>query len=306
MVWRNLTNFWRCRSIPSLLCFTTNQPVAARHVGLFRALSSLRDSSQNGRKTSQVSHSTIIQPDATGHFGPFRALLTGRTSPFARQFAPSSCSLQIRNYASKNTKKDKKGPKVIEFSSDEIGDVVDMKEYESALKNLVEEFREQLAKQFVLRTSSASFDAVLVEVNGQKTHLNEIAQITFKTPQLIMINLSATPNDVQPVVTALNQSGLNLNPQVEGHIVYIPVPKVSRDHREAISKGAKAACNKFKERMRHIQNTYVKLAKAKEDASADVVHNAVKGIMQLAEQHGKELDSSLAAKQKDLLGTEER
>lgn len=72
---------------------------------------------------------------------------------------------------------------------------------------------------------SATFDEVMVELNGKKTHLNEIAQITFKTPQLIMINLSATPSYLQPVLTALNASGLNLNPQVEGHIIYLAVPK---------------------------------------------------------------------------------
>ncbi|GAV02007.1 hypothetical protein RvY_12625 [Ramazzottius varieornatus] len=168
--------------------------------------------------------------------------------------------------------------------------------------NLVEEFRDTLQKQFSLRTSAASFDTISVELDGKKLPLNNIAQITFKTPQLIMINLASTPTYVQPVVAALNSSGLNLNPQIEGHVIYLPVPKVSREHRETVSKNAKTALNKFKERIRAVQNGYVKEAKNSVSASEDLIHNVVTKLMQLSDKYGKDLEALLAAKQKDLLG----
>ena len=80
-------------------------------------------------------------------FSSKTSFLNGDSS--APSFNPPLC-----RYASKNVKKDKKGPKIIKVSDEELGTVVDFEEYETALKNLVEEFRDQLAKQFVLRTSS--------------------------------------------------------------------------------------------------------------------------------------------------------
>lgn len=53
--------------------------------------------------------------------------------------------------------KDKKGPKVVEIPSEEMEQIVPMKEYDQSLRNLVEEFREQLSKQFSLRTSSGKW-----------------------------------------------------------------------------------------------------------------------------------------------------
>ena len=49
-------------------------------------------------------------------------------------------------------------------------------------------------------------------------------------------------------------SGLNLNPQQDGTRIYVPIPKVTREHREKLSKGAKERCNETKEQLKKIQN----------------------------------------------------
>ena len=49
-------------------------------------------------------------------------------------------------------------------------------------------------------------------------------------------------------------SGLNLNPQQDGTRIYVPIPKVTREHREKMSKGAKERCNETKEQLKKIQN----------------------------------------------------
>jgi ribosome recycling factor len=49
-------------------------------------------------------------------------------------------------------------------------------------------------------------------------------------------------------------SGLNLNPQQEGTRIYVPIPKVTREHREKLAKGAKQKCNETKDLLRKVQS----------------------------------------------------
>ena len=57
-------------------------------------------------------------------------------------------------YASKNMKKEKKGAKIVELTPEEAESVINFPEYERAMENVVEEFRDTLQKQFSLRISS--------------------------------------------------------------------------------------------------------------------------------------------------------
>ena len=59
--------------------------------------------------------------------------------------------------------------------------------------------------------------------------------------------------------TLRETSGLNLNPQQDGTRIYVPIPKVTREHREKLSKGAKQKCNETKEQLRKLQSKKISL-----------------------------------------------
>jgi ribosome recycling factor len=55
--------------------------------------------------------------------------------------------------------------------------------------------------------------------------LQELAQVGRKNPQLAVLNLVSLPDAIQPVLLAIRESGMNLNPQQEGTTIYVPLPK---------------------------------------------------------------------------------
>ena len=57
--------------------------------------------------------------------------------------------------------------------------------------------------------------------------------------------------------TLRESSGLNLNPQQDGTRIYVPIPKVTREHREKLGKAAKQKCNETKDLLRKAQNKKV-------------------------------------------------
>jgi len=123
-----------------------------------------------------------------------------------------------------------------------------------------------------------------------------------KNPNLIAINMSDFPVAIKPAIRAITESGSGLNPQQEGTMIYVSVPKLTREHRENLAKNAKSLYMKAKEEIKLIQNSFVKDAKDKTDLSKDLVFNASNQIMAMAEQCSSNLEKMMKDKQKELLG----
>ena len=70
--------------------------------------------------------------------------------------------------------------------------------------------------------------------DGDKYPLNEITSISKKDPKKIIIDASAFPQAAQNIMTAIRDSGMNLNPQQEGLTIFVPIPKVTKEFREKL------------------------------------------------------------------------
>lgn len=80
--------------------------------------------------------------------------------------------------------------------------------------------------------------------------MGDLATVVRKQNDLIL-NLSSSPNAVKAAITAINRSGLNLNPQSDGHIIYMKLPRITSEHREDLIKSVKSVGNATKD---HIRN----------------------------------------------------
>lgn len=104
------------------------------------------------------------------------------------------------------------------------------------------------------------------------------------------------------VKTAILTSGLNVNPQQEGTTFYVPVPRVTREHREMLVKNAKSLCEKTKERLRHIQNNYDReLKKGKQTHSEDLIYNLHETVLATTKTYSEKAHEIMETKQQELL-----
>lgn len=71
----------------------------------------------------------------------------------------------------------------------------------------------------------------------------------MKNPETIVINFTENPSAIKPARIALQNAALCVNPQQEGAILYIPLPKSSRERREQITSSAKKIFNDYKKRL---------------------------------------------------------
>jgi ribosome recycling factor len=191
---------------------------------------------------------------------------------------------------------------VVRVNEEEMSELIDVEAYKAQLDELTEQMRNDFIKQLSVRNAAGALEQLEVEFDGDKYPLQELAQVGRKTPQLAVLNLSSLPDACQAVMKAIQDSGMNLNPQQEGTTIYVPLPKVTREHRENLSRNAKSLFTKYKTAYQTVQNRYVKQCRSsKEGVSEDLVFSVQKQIMKLASDYIQEAEKLLQIKQKELL-----
>jgi len=209
----------------------------------------------------------------------------------------------VRNYAKGKGKPGKgKKAKNINVSDEEMEELINVDKMRDQFDGAVSNLRDEYIQNLTIRTSLGSIESLEVEFEGDMYPLQEVAQVIRKSPQMLQINAATFPSATTSIVQALQHSGMNLNPQQEGTTIYVPIPKVTKDHRENLSKNAKVLYNKCRDHLRDVANRYVRKVKAKEgQASDDLIHDVELKIREIMEDHVKEAEQMMTSKQKELL-----
>lgn len=160
--------------------------------------------------------------------------------------------------------------------------------------------RQVLFLEVFFAKSSCFLSSLEVTYDGIQVHLADIVQIVRKQNDF-MLNMSATPSAVKPTMMALTESGLGLNPQQDGHMIYLKMPKVTTEHRQALIKSVKALAQKYKDSIKDrnmIKKFYIKHdKKVSQDLMADVQAN----VAYYLKTRATEIDDIVAKKVESLM-----
>lgn len=209
----------------------------------------------------------------------------------------------------KKEKSKKGGKPKVKLSDEELNQVIDVEELRIRVKGVVDSLRNDLIKTLNIR-AGVGVEDLEVEFDKEKYPLKELASISRKGSHLMVLNMTSLPDAIKPVMDAITSSGMNVNPQQEATVIYLQLPKITREHRESLAKSAKVLFQKSKEELQKIQNSYVREVKMKSDLkgssgtsiSADLAFAATENIRFLTEAAISECNSLMEAKIKELLG----
>lgn len=217
-----------------------------------------------------------------------------------------SAAFSIRNYAKganrpKHSAKDAK-PK-ISLSDEELLEVVRINQFRSETQKVLQRLQDSFVKHLSLQSVAGNIDTIKVHYDNQEYSLAEVAQISKKNPQLIVLNMTSFPDAIKATLKAIQESGMNISTQQDGTSVFCHLPKFTREHRDTLSKNAKALFSKAKEELSIIERKYLKeIQKNKEGVSEDLVYNASLQLKVETEGAVDKADTLTQAKQKELLG----
>jgi len=105
------------------------------------------------------------------------------------------------------------------------------------------------------------------------------------------------------IASSIRAAGLNLNPVVDKTIVRVPIPKVTQELREKLTKVAKQASEKARGAIRTTRQNMMKSVKGYEVVMGkDEAKKVEKEIEKHTEASNKEIDAMLEKKNKEILG----
>lgn len=213
--------------------------------------------------------------------------------------------LAIRQYAKgKDRGKEKKNKAAkVEVNPALISELVSVEKVHKSCNAVIEKLKEDYAKNLSLRSTTGSIESLPVKFEGKDYQLQELAQIIRKNPKTIVMNFSSFPQSIPDALKAINASGLNLNPQQDGTTLYVPVPKITKEHREGLAKNAKALYIKCRDSLKDVQNEFIKKAKRQTGVSEDLVFDVTKQLGALCDKYQESARKIFEAKHNELLGT---
>ena len=178
----------------------------------------------------------------------------------------------------------------------------DLKELEKRMNSAMD----ALKKEFTgLRTGRASvnlLDPVQVEAYGQRMPLNQVGTVSAPEPRLLTVSVW-DKSLVTPTAKAIRDSGLGLNPAPDGQLIRIPIPELTAERRNELAKLAHKYAEQGRVAVRNVRRDGMEsLKKAEKDhkISQDEHRQKSDEVQKLTDRYVKQVDDSLAHKEKEI------
>jgi ribosome recycling factor len=120
------------------------------------------------------------------------------------------------------------------------------------MKKSVQSLKDSFASIRTGRASASLFDKIRVDYYGEKSPLNQVANISVPEARLIVIQ----PWDkalIGEIEKAIRSSELSLNPSNDGKIIRIAIPPLTEERRRDLAKQAKNQAEQSRVAIRNIR-----------------------------------------------------
>ncbi|MEM9523780.1 MAG: ribosome recycling factor [Pseudomonadota bacterium] len=152
------------------------------------------------------------------------------------------------------------------------------------------------------RASASMLDPIQVEAYGGMTPLNQVGTVNVPEPRLILVNVWDRQL-VGKVEKAIRESGIGINPVVDGTIIRLPIPELNQERRRELAKVAGQYAEQARVAVRNVRRDGMdRIKKAK---SAGMSEDDVKlwegEVQQLTDKAIGKVDQALETKQEEIM-----
>ncbi len=184
--------------------------------------------------------------------------------------------------------------------SDEEFDL-DLDDLERRMEGALSALKSEFASLRTGRASAAMLDPVTVDAYGAQMPLNQVASINVPEPR--MITLSVWDKGlVGAVEKALRDSGLGINPVVEGTLIRLPIPELNEERRKELARLAAQYAEQARVAIRNVRRDGMdQLKKARSSISEDDYKMWADEVQALTDKYIGKVDKALEIKQEEIM-----
>jgi len=174
---------------------------------------------------------------------------------------------------------------------------------EERMKKTVANLKEGFASLRTGRASAALFDRIKVDYYGEKSPLNQVANISIPEARLIVIQ----PWDktlIAEIEKAIRSSELSLNPSNDGKVIRISIPPLTEERRKELVKLAKAQAEQSRVSIRNIRrdgNEELKKLHKDTKITEDDESKGETELQKLTDSYIEQVNKVLEEKEKEIM-----
>lgn len=152
------------------------------------------------------------------------------------------------------------------------------------------------------RASASMLDNISVDAYGALTPLNQVGTVNVPEPRMITVNIW-DKQLVGKAEKAIRESGLGINPVIDGTIIRLPIPELNEERRRELSKVAAQYAESARVAVRNVRRDGMdQLKKMKSDGMSEDDHKVWSDEVQsLTDAAIAAVDAALETKQAEIM-----
>ncbi len=152
------------------------------------------------------------------------------------------------------------------------------------------------------RAASSMLDPIMVDAYGASTPLNQVGTINVPEPRMLTVSVW-DKQLVGKVEKAIRESGLGINPVIDGTTIRLPIPELNEERRRSLTKLAAQYAESARVAIRNVRRDGMDQIKKAKSAgmSEDDQKIWADEIQQLTDQAIAKIDKVLENKQEEIM-----
>jgi len=178
-----------------------------------------------------------------------------------------------------------------------------LKEMEARMEKTLAALRHELLGIHSGKASPALLDTVRVDAYGSTVPLNQVASVTAPEPRLVVVQ-PWDRKSIPDIERGIQRANLGLNPQSDGVVIRVPIPKPSEERRKEMVRLVKKMGEDAKVSIRNIRRDTMDAVK-KMEKSGEIPEDDGKKregmIQKTTDKYVAEIDSIVTRKDAEVM-----
>ncbi|MFT5786573.1 MAG: ribosome recycling factor [Ascidiaceihabitans sp.] len=180
--------------------------------------------------------------------------------------------------------------------------MLDTDDLQRRMDGAMSSLRTEFASLRTGRGSASMLEPIIVEAYGQRTPINQVGTVNVPEPRMVTINVW-DKSMVQAVEKAIRESGLGINPQLNGTIIMLPIPELNEERRRDLTKVAGQYSESARVSVRNVRRDGMdQIKKGKADGMSEDDQKIWEGEVQdMTNRFIRTVDEMLETKQAEIM-----
>ena len=180
---------------------------------------------------------------------------------------------------------------------------MNLKDLDIKMANSIEHFEKELQTIRTSRANPAMLENLFIDAYGSKTPLNQLGNISSPDSSMLTIQIWDA-SLIKNIENAILESNLGINPQIDGALVRLPIPKLSEERRNELTKIGSQYAENSKVSIRNIRRDFIEIKKREQKESLlseDELKKFLSEAQNYTDKYISNIDKILEQKKTDIM-----